>query len=574
MRGVLAAALVLAALSPRSDVRSRLVGLDVIALDARGRIIDDLTPGDFELRDEGTLQALEGVRFLHDEARLIAIFLDEYHVSRGASTDRAREALARFVNRDVTPRDLVVVMKPLDSVLTIRMTHDRDAIRRSIDSFEGRKGEYAPVNAYERDYIAGTPARIETARSQVALSAINALAVHLGSQTDRRTTLVVVTEGIGRSDGRRGQEYLATLDTIRRSANRSNVSVYAVDPREAIADDSGGDGLRALAADSDGLAIAGDLEAGLRRAAADSTAYYLLTYRSARPDDGKFHEVQVRVKRAGARVRARKGYFAPTPDEGLRTALLAKMNAPKQVVAPEPVPHVSTLIRPWFGMARGTGGQTRVTFVWEPVPRVPGDRVRQSPSRLLLTARTADGTVLFEGPVSPTGPAAIDDPGATPARAVFDTPPGRLRLRMSIQDATSAVLDQDVRDLSIRDLRGEVVIGTPEVLRARNAREFRTLDAEAAVPVAAREFSRTERLLIRFQAYGPAGARPALSARLLSRMGQAMRDLAVAPASTPGGENAIDLPLAGLAAGDYMIEVTATSATGDAKDRIGFRVTN
>jgi hypothetical protein len=174
--------------------------------------------------------------------------------------------------------------------------------------------------------------------------------------------------------------------------------------------------------------------------------------------------------------------------------------------------------------------------------------------------------------VAPTGPAAIDEPGITPARAVFDIKPGRLRLRMSIQDATSRVLDVDVRDLSIRDLKGDVAIATPAVLRARNAREFKTLDADAAVPVASREFSRTERLLIRFQAYGPAGATPALSAKLLSRMGHAMRDLTIAPAAH--GENAIDLPLAGLAAGEYMIELTATTPAGNAKDRIGFRVTS
>ena len=142
---------------------------------------------------------------------------------------------------------------------------------------------------------------------------------------------------------------------------------------------------------------------------------------------------------------------------------------------PEPAPHVSTLIRPWFGVSRGAGGTSRVTFVWEPAARVPGDRVRRQVARLILTARSADGTVLFEGPVAPTGPAAIDDPGATPSRAVFDMAPGRLRLRMSIQDAASQVLDQDVRELSVRDLRGDVAIGTPQVLRARNAREFRTL---------------------------------------------------------------------------------------------------
>jgi dienelactone hydrolase len=83
-----------------------------------------------------------------------------------------------------------------------------------------------------RELIAGTPARIDAARNQVALSAINALAVHLGSLTDRRKTLIVATEGVGRSDRRRGQEYLPTLETIIRSANRSNVAIYPFDPRD------------------------------------------------------------------------------------------------------------------------------------------------------------------------------------------------------------------------------------------------------------------------------------------------------------------------------------------------------
>jgi hypothetical protein len=231
------------------------------------------------------------------------------------------------------------------------------------------------------------------------------------------------------------------------------------------------------------------------------------------------------------------------------------------------------LIRPWFGMARGTNGKTRVTFVWEPATRVPGDRRQPLATRLVLTAKTGDGKVLFEGPLAPTGPAMVDDPAATPSKAAFDVAPGRLRLRMAIQDAAGQQLDQDVREISIRDLQGDVAIGTPEVLRARNVREFRTLDVEAAVPVAAREFSRTERLLIRFQAYGSDGSAPSVSAKLLGRMGRPIRDLTVAPSATPG-DHAIDLPLAAFANGEYVIEVTAKSGGRDASDRITFRVTS
>ena len=91
--------------------------------------------------------------------------------------------------------------------------------------------------------------------------------------------------------------------------------------------------------------------------------------------------------------------------------------------------------------------------------------------------------------------------------------------------------------------------------------------------MASRDFSRAEHLLIRFPAYAP-GSPPSLSARLLNRLGSPMRQLTIVPATTPEGENQLDLSLAGLASGDYMIEVKASSPAGEARDRIGFRVTS
>ena len=64
-----------------------------------------------------------------------------------------------------------------------------------------------------------------------------------------------------------------------------------------------------------------------------------------------------------------------------------------------------------------------------------------------------------------------------------------------------------------------------------------------------------------------------MSAKLLGRMGHPIRDLPVAPAATPG-DNAIDLPLAAFANGEYVIEVIAKSGARNASDRITFRVTS
>jgi hypothetical protein len=52
-----------------------------------------------------------------------------------------------------------------------------------------------------------------------------------------------------------------------------------------------------------------------------------------------------------------------------------------------------------------------------------------------------------------------------------------------------------------------------------------------------------------------------------------MRDLAVVAPQRPGLPNEIDLPLAGLAAGEYLIDLTVTSAGGEARDRLSIRVT-
>jgi hypothetical protein len=477
-----------------------------------------------------------------------------------------RASLARFIAHDLRPQDLLAVMKPLDSIFSIAPTRDRAPALDVINALEGRNADYAARNSYERNFIAGDPARIEQARTQVALSAINALAVHLAGFPDQRKTLIVVSDGFRRGERRRGLEFLPTVDTIVRSAQQANVSIYTIAPREATVED---DVLPGLSAETLGRASAGNLDDGLRQALDDASGYYLLTYRTEKPSDGRFHAVQVTVKKPGATLRARKGYFAPAPDAALRAALLERLNEPRPVVPLEPAPHASTLIRPWFGLSRGADGRTRVTIVWEPANRLTGDRRRRTPTRVVLKALALDDSVLFEGVVPPTAPGLVDETGVPPARAVFEMTPGRLRLRMAIQDAAQQTLDTDIRSISVRALGPGVAISTPEIMRARNAREFRTLATEQAVPAASREFSRAERLLIRFDAYGPADAPVSVTARLLSRMGP-MRDLAVSRAS---GRNEVDLPLAGLATGEYIVELSATSAGGEAKDVVTFRVT-
>ena len=243
--------------------------------------------------------------------------------------------------------------------------------------------------------------------------------------------------------------------------------------------------------------------------------------------------------------------MTPTPDlpKPVDTALAA-------ISAPAAAHNV---IRTWIGTSRGTNGKTRVTLVWEPTPKVAGDRDArsESPARVMVTAVGSDGAPYYRG--------RITDP-----RLSFEAAPGKLQLRLSIEGAASQVLDTETREIAIPDLTAPVImIGTPQLLRARTARDYQQIKNDPdSLPQTVREFSRTDRLLIRVPAYGPGNTAPALSAHLLNRTGQAMSELQVGPSASPDVQQ-IDLPLAGLAVGEYLLEIKA----GDLKELVGFRVT-
>jgi len=603
MRALLALALLTVAVhtAPVDPERPEtLVRLDAIAADAGGRLVRDLKADDFEILEQGTPRPIASVQFVStnlavpvgneapksiessaderleadDDARLFAIFLDEYHVSAGPTVERVRTAMTEFLARELRPRDLVLIARPLDVLPSLRVTRDREAIREAIAAFDGRKGDYTPRTAFERNYIASDPDRVDGLRSQIVASALNAIASHLGSLKGGRKTIILVSEGFAPPPRRREGAALPSVDTVIRSANRSGASIYPIDPRALAlepgavemeqapitpADQDAQRTLRTLAAETGGLAILTNREvyAGVQRIQSDASGYYVIAFQPANTQStGRFHAVDVRVKRPGVALRTRPGYWEPVPDA---SAILR----PVSTVAPLLRQHASPLIRPWFGLTRAEAGKTRVRFVWEPAARVPGDRSRTGvPARAILNVLDEKGAVMFER--------SVDAGGSSPA--VFDLTPGRVQVRIEIEDDSAKLLDTDVRDLVVEPLAGPVALGTVQVLRARSAREFRALEENLdAVPAVTREFNRTERLLIRVPAYAPEGA-PVVTARLLTARGQAMRELPVTAPSPPSSLQSIDLPLSGLASGEYRVEVIASSGRDTAHDSITFRI--
>jgi VWFA-related protein len=395
-------------------------------------------------------------------------------------------------------------------------------------------------------------------------------------------------------------------------ANKNNVSLYMVDPRGlAVSEFDVSDGnvdistdrtylnqtmdtLRTLAVETDGRAIVNrnDLAGGMKQIVSDVSAYYLLGYNSTQtPTDGKFHEIKVRVKRPGVQVRARKGYWALTHEELALSTAAPKAAPPKAVTAAlASVVNTSSAsksrpIRTWLGTSQGESGKTRVTFVWEPMPRPPGSPPlsdSEQPARVAVTAVGAEGNPYFRGRVpdvalASSAPAPATTAGSTgrgPSRVVFDAPPGTMQLRLSVEGATAGVIDTEIREIVVPDLtKTQTTLSTPVVYRARTPRDLQQMKGDAqAIPATLREFSRTDRIFVRVAAYGAGG--PTLSVHLLNRTGQPMSELPVTAPAAPVTESMIDVPLAGIAPGEYVLEIKATGEGGEAKELVGFRVTS
>jgi hypothetical protein len=377
-------------------------------------------------------------------------------------------------------------------------------------------------------------------------------------------------------------------------ANKNNTAIYAVDPRGLATNEFGIDQnigmqtdrtyltstletLRTLALQTDGRAIVNrnDLTMGMKQIVRDTSAYYLLGYNStSTATDGKFHEIKVKVNRPGIQVRARKGYWAFTAADAARALAPPKAEAPKAVetaIAAITTPSRSRVIRSWIGTERGTDGKTKVTFLWEPVPRAPGDQARntETPARVSLTAVAPDGSPYFRGRI----PEAAA-PAASSSRTSFEVKPGKMQLRVSVEGAGAEVLDSEVREIDIPDLTApQIMLGTPAVYRARTLPEYQRLKADQqAMPTASREFARTDRVFIRVPAYAPGTVPPTVTAKLLNRTGQSMSDLAISPGA--GGRDArdIDLTLASLPVGEYLVEITGAADGEPVKALVGFRV--
>ena len=434
-----------------ADADDGPVRIDAVVTDNRGRPVPGLRASEFQLIENGTAQTLTDVEFRTvpeaaaatisavateaDEVRaarqpgtrVFAFFLDEFHVTPGESADRARDAVSRFIDEQLQPQDLAVVLRPLEPLNGLRFTRDRAALHTALAAFSGRKGDLTPRSSFEEQYIGRAPAAIAGARTQIVTAALRELTLRLGELQADRGVVVLVSEGLrdpAATRAGRTQE----LQGVAHASSRFHLAVYTFNPGPRVPEQPAGSAkepaigtLEWLAAQTGGRAVpaGGDLASGMALMSRDLKAYYAITYRPA-PADGKFHPVEIRTTRRNADVRARPGYWAPLGGEW-RALLATGSVAPISTRAL----HRSSLVETWIGIASDSSGQARMVLSWE-----PRGAYASAPNAVLVTARTKAGAELFNGRVVAVRGGA---PGQSDS-ARFDVPAGRVELDLSVVD--------------------------------------------------------------------------------------------------------------------------------------------
>ena len=264
----------------------------------------------------------------------------------------------------------------------------------------------------------------------------------------------------------------------------------------------------------------------------------------------------MKVKRPGIDVRARRGYWAPnaTDLEHARTEAAAADAIPRDVTSAMAIlstARAERLVDVSVGAERGADGQSSVTVAWTPRPGAG----RQDPTRsVTLSVKGAGGDRSFAAGL---GEGALS----------FPSPPGAVQLQLTVRDAVGNVLDEDRRPFTVPDIAAATLsVSTPVLLRARTVQEARAIaDGGQAQPFAGREFTRTDRLFVRFSVRGASAPDADVSARLTNKAGSTLLELPVTKPEGLRGMCQIELPLASIARGEYLVAIAA--AHGEERTR-------
>jgi VWFA-related protein len=355
---------------PTFKVQVDLVTNDIIVRDEKGNFIPDLKKEEFEIFEDGVKQDISSMTVVTGGRVTNVLAPPPPPPPEGIVLPPTRP------RNDVSGR-IFLFFGP--SSIAVDMTYDKTRLDEAIKKMAGN--ELKPTDIIQGPSGAEGPSEVRY-RAHVAFSTVNDLLNNLDSVHNRRKALIYVSDGYDfnpfqdarlglmdpnspfaqnefartqnqanaqNGDGSSPQtdpfaqqqkqsETFADADLARelgeltRQANRSNVTMYTIDPRGLVGmgdiDEQvdpqqwqeyvrkSQDSLRVIAEETGGIAVVNqnDFSKALKRIDAETSDYYVLGYYSKNPDaTTRRRQVEVKIARKGAQPWFRKEYVLKPP---------------------------------------------------------------------------------------------------------------------------------------------------------------------------------------------------------------------------------------------------------------------
>ena len=586
--------------TPTFRSTTQYVAVDVIVTDTQDRIVRDLTKDDFVVTEGGVAQTIDDFSFV--EVPLASRTIDvsvppppPADVGSNAGHPRASRAMA-FVIDDIglKPQDLIPLRRTMVKFLETMSPDDQVAMTYIAHSnlsqdFTNDIGRLIAAVQNQKEALGTASPTAQRDKMSVLRNAL----ISLSSARQPRRAIVLVSpfgclpypgDSMAASECR---------DLIQR-AQRAGVPIYTIDPRlftdenfiggiqegapVTAAGESGRtvfspaiESMRILATETGarGFAGMGDVPRAVNEIMIENGSYYLLGfYPKPLVNDGRFHEIDVKVKRPGLSVRARKGYNSD-PASPKETTPKREMTASLGAGLDDPSLPVRAFVAP---MAAVMGGKTRAVVTVELAYPLPegGATTLNDELRVGILALTPDAKIKasFQREYQFTGTWKPTARGTFVINEVIDLPTEPLTVRVGVSSTALGKSGTTHVEVDVLDYRDSDVQLTPLILGTSQY----ALDAAVGLdtirtlvpfqPATARTFSNTDTLRVfarvfwrtkhpntdvRVSVQGPTPVPPQTTSI----------DGLRAPTGHTQGRFNTTLPLRGLTPGSYVLRVEA-----------------
>jgi VWFA-related protein len=555
------------------------VQVDVIATDKNDKPVTDLTADDFEIRQKGVVQTIADFERVSippidrkiDLTAPLPPPPDAFTNAPPPANARAfvflifdpgtdiipfKRMMASFISA-LQPSDEVAIVYPGRWDVSQDFTTDTGKLIRAVNNI-GKSKIFVPVDWYTQVH-----------------SVMRALA----DSRDRRRVLVLV-EGAHPIKYPFPAEYLDTFQT----AIRLNIPIYTINPNglqapslglEGHLEDQvpnglgrirgqqeGEAGLKTIAENTNGRAFVNDWN--VPQAAAtlvgENNSYYLLGfYPSPYEADGKFHDIDVTVKRPGVRIRARQGYTAAAsssagarpvrPVDHLGAGLPGGDLVLRATATPlSPTPKgANTLVTVDVQYPENASGTDQLDLVWI---AIDGQATKHGSGQNAMTVTLS---------------------GKSPRVTVHDEialPKGALTLRVALVSRLTGTHGTVHIPLDVRPFAKAKLEASPLVLSVTPTPPSTVLDINNALglapvtPTASRVFSTTDRVSVFARVFTAKGM-PSTGEMTLTMPTGGRRPVPLARKDAAGVSGGVDyvgqIDLNGLPLGRYVVTFAASA---------------